>query len=104
MAKQNLFTIIGAIFAIIIMVAVFAPGKEKYDESRAGETARVVYEVLNLRDEPDGEVIGQIYSGSYVTLTGNTMDFLMMSENGSWSEISYKGTTAWVVTQAVRVQ
>lgn len=104
MTRESFVKVIGAIFALIILVAVFAPGKEQYDESRAGENARVVYEVLNVRDEPDGEVIGQLYAGSTVKLTGNSVEFLLMSENGNWSEISYKGTTAWVVTQAVRVQ
>lgn len=104
MTREDVVKLIGAILAIVILVSVFMPGKEKYDESRAGESAQIVYETLNVRDEPDGEVIGQLYSGNTVTLTGNSVEFLMMSENGSWSEISYKGTTAWVVTQAVRVQ
>ncbi|MEE9415486.1 MAG: SH3 domain-containing protein, partial [Acidimicrobiales bacterium] len=64
-------------------------------ETIAGPTGPAIVYVedtdgLNLRSAPNGTIIGQLFDGSVVVLTGTATE--------TWSEISYDNRTGWVST------
>jgi SH3-like domain-containing protein len=79
------------------VVQLTAGEKESIGQSEtiAGPTGPAIVYVehpdgLNLRSAPNGLIIGQLFDGSIVVLTGTATE--------TWSEISYDSRTGWVST------
>ena len=63
----------------------------------------ITYQFVNVRNEPDGEIIGELQYNDKVILTGNTCKLNEVKVAGSykWVEIQYEEGTAWITPKAI---
>ncbi|KAF0819323.1 N-acetylmuramoyl-L-alanine amidase [Bacillus sp. ZZV12-4809] len=72
-------------------------GTQKKSSPSSSQTGEITANSLNVRNEPSlqSDIIGKLNSGE-------TVDVL--SQNGSWTEISFSGNTGWISSQYIAVQ
>ena len=99
--KEITIAIIAVALLIILLVKMGSPKiGNGFDESLENATVTVVWEEVNLRESPDGKIVGSLSKGETIKLSGKTYDFLDHPENNrlSWVELT-NGT--WITRSAI---
>lgn len=72
-------------------------GSQKKNSSSSSQTGTITANSLNVRNKPslNSDVIGKLNSGETVAV---------ISQNDSWTEISFSGNAGWISSQYIAVQ
>lgn len=72
-------------------------GTQKKSSSSSSQTGKITADSLNVRNKPSlqSDIIGKLNSGETVAV---------LSQNGSWTEISFSGITGWISSQFITFQ
>lgn len=72
-------------------------GTQKKSSSGSSQTGKITADSLNVRNDPSlqSDIIGKLNSGETVAV---------LSQDGSWTEISFSGSTGWISSQYIAVQ
>ncbi|UQX54319.1 SH3 domain-containing protein [Cytobacillus pseudoceanisediminis] len=72
-------------------------GSQKKNSSSSSQTGKITANSLNVRNRPslNSDVIGKLNSGETVAV---------ISQNDSWTEISFSGNAGWISSQYIAVQ
>ncbi|MBR6504965.1 MAG: SH3 domain-containing protein [Clostridia bacterium] len=90
------------VLALIVATIWFMAQPENYIvEENIGLEKTIRYNELNVREEPNGKIIGELRLNNVVTLTGNCSENLFSDVNDRWVEIDYKGGKAWIISDAI---
>lgn len=90
---------LGVIFIIGILFVAAKP-QYKVVEDFVETEKSICYSELNVRETPEGKVIGQLGYNNPVTLTGNCYECFL--KGSMWVEIKYDGKTAWITAEALK--
>lgn len=101
---KNNRRVITICIVVLIAICIYIVAQPWYSmsEDLVGENRTVNYHTLNVRETPDGKVVGILELNSTVSLTGKTCQMVMQDEPYDyWMEIQYQGDTAWVTGDAL---
>ncbi|MBN8200670.1 SH3 domain-containing protein [Bacillus sp. NTK034] len=72
-------------------------GSKKKNSLSSSKTGKITANSLNVRNKPSlqSDIIGKLNSGETVAV---------LSQNDSWTEISFSGNTGWISSQYIAVQ
>ena len=72
-------------------------------EDYINKEVTISYQSVNVRKDPDGEIIGELQYNDKVILTGKICELNEVKVAGSykWVEIYYDEATAWITPKAI---